>query len=100
MSGLLPIIALCAGLIVGALAVWLILRAKAAGAAAEVRAEFQAAVATLTERVNAKEQQIVRLQSALGAEEDQKTQLATQLQQESNRSEERRVGKECRSRWS
>ena len=86
MSGLLPIIALCAGLIVGALALWLMLRTKAAGAASEVRAEFQATVATLTERVNAKEQQIAQLQSALAAEGDQKAQLATQLQQESNAS--------------
>ena len=86
MNGLLPIIALSAGLIVGALAVWLILRAKAAGAAAEVRAEIQPALATLTERVRAKEQQIAQLQSALQAEEDQKTQLAMQLQQESNAS--------------
>jgi len=54
MNELLPIITLGAGLVVGALAAWFILRAKAAGAASEVRAEFQPAVATLTERVNAK----------------------------------------------
>jgi DNA recombination protein RmuC len=84
MSELIPIIALGAGLVIGALAAWFILRARAAGAAAEVRAEFQPAVATLTERVNAKEQQIAQLQSARAAEEDQKTQLAMQLQQESN----------------
>ena len=86
MSELIPIIASGAGLVIGALAVWLILRAKAAGAAAEVRAEIQPALATLTERVSAKEQQIAQLQSALAAEEDQKTQLAMQLQQESNAS--------------
>ena len=86
MSELLPIIALGAGLVIGALAVWFILRAKTAGAAAEVRAEFQSQVATLTERVNAKEQQIAQLQSAVAAEEDQKTQLAMQVQQESNAS--------------
>jgi DNA recombination protein RmuC len=84
MSDLHLIIALAAGLVIGALAVWFILRAKAAGAASDVRAEFQPALATLTERVNAKEQQIGHLQSALAAEEDQKTQLAMQLQQESN----------------
>ena len=86
MSELIPIIAFGVGLVIGALAVWLILRAKAAGAASAVRAEIQPAVATLTERVNAKEQQIAQLQSALAAEEGQKTQLATQLQQESNAS--------------
>jgi DNA recombination protein RmuC len=86
MNELLPIVALTAGLVVGALAVWLILRTKVAGAAAEVRAEIQPAVATLTERVNAKEQQIAQLQSALRTQEDQKTQLAMQLQQESSAS--------------
>jgi len=82
MSGLLPILAAGAGLIIGALAVWLILKAKAAGAAAGVRAEIQPALATLTERVSAKEQQIAQLQSVLRAEEDQKTQLGIQLQQQ------------------
>jgi DNA recombination protein RmuC len=84
MSELLPIIAAAGGLVIGALAVWLILRAKAASAASEVRAEIQPALATLAERVSAKEQQLAQLQSALRAEEDQKTQLAMQLQQESN----------------
>jgi DNA recombination protein RmuC len=86
MSELLPILAAAGGLVIGALAVWFILRAKAAAATAEVRVEFQAVNATLTERVSAKEQQIAQLQSALRAEEDQKTQLAMQMQQESNAS--------------
>ena len=86
MSELLPLIAAAAGLVIGALAVWLILRTKTAGAAAEVRAELQPALATLSERVSAKEQQVAQLQSALRAEEDQKAQLAVQLQQESNAS--------------
>jgi DNA recombination protein RmuC len=86
MSELLPILAAAGGLVVGAMAVWFILRTKAAAAAAEVRAEFQPAVATLSERVSAKEQQIGQLHSALQAEEDQKTQLAMQLHQESNAS--------------
>ncbi len=86
MNELLPILAAAGGLVIGALAVWFILRAKAATAAAEVRAEFQPAVATLSERVSAKEQQIAQLQAALRAEEDQKTRLGTQLQQESTAS--------------
>jgi DNA recombination protein RmuC len=86
MNELLPIVALTAGLVIGALAVWLILRTKVAGAAAEVRAEIQPAVATLTERVSSKEQQISQLQSALHTEENQKTQLAMQLQMESSAS--------------
>ena len=47
------------------------------------RAQLQLQLATLSERVNAREQQIAGLQSSLTAEEDQKTQLAFQLQQES-----------------
>jgi len=86
MSELVPIIAAAGGLLIGALAAWLIMRAKAASSAAAVRAELQPAVATLTERVSAKDQQIAQLQSALQEEEGQKTQLAMQLQQESNAS--------------
>ena len=82
MSYALPLVALIAGVGLGGLAAWFWLRAKAAAAAAEARAELQPQVATLTERVSAKEQQITLLQSALTAEEDQKTQLAFQLQEE------------------
>src|SRR3974390_831406 len=85
MSELLPILAAAGGLVTGALVVWFILRTKAAGAASEVRAEVQPALATLTERVNAKEQQIAQLQSTLAAEAEQKKQLAVQLQEESNK---------------
>jgi len=49
---------------------------------AAARAQLQLQLATLSERVNAREQQITGLQSSLAAEEDQKTQLAFQLQQE------------------
>ena len=78
------VIALVAGLIVGGLALWLILRGKVAGAAAEARALFEPQVAMLTERVNAKEQQLAGLKSLVATETDQKTQLAVQLQGESN----------------
>ena len=84
MTELVPILTLLAGLVTGALAVWLILKARAANAASEVRAEIQPELATLKERVSAKEQQIAQLQAALHAEEEQKKQLALQLQQESN----------------
>ena len=86
MNELVPILALSAGLVVGAVVVWLIMRGRAASAASDLRAELQPQLATLQERVNAKEQQIGQLESALHAEEDQKTQLAMQLQQESNAS--------------
>ena len=82
MNSLAPFIALAVGLGFGGLWIWLLLRAKMASAISAVKAEFQAQVAGLTERVAAKEQQIAMLQSALAAEEDQKTQLAMQLQQE------------------
>jgi len=84
MTELVPILTLLAGLVTGALAVWLILKARAANAASEVRAEIQPELATLKERVSAKEQQIAQLQAALHAEEEQQKQLALQLQQESN----------------
>jgi DNA recombination protein RmuC len=86
MSELFPILAAVGGLAVGTVATFLIMRAKAASAAAAVRAELQPAVATLTERVSAKEQQIAQLQSALQEEESQKTQLTMLLQQESTAS--------------
>jgi DNA recombination protein RmuC len=86
MSELFPILAAVGGLAVGTIATFLIMRAKAASAAAAVRAELQPSVATLTERVSAKEQQIAQLQSAIQEEESQKTQLAMLLQQESNAS--------------
>src|SRR5881628_2041661 len=82
MNSLLPFIALAVGLGLGALVIWLLLRARMASAVSQAKAEFQAQVATLTERVSARDQQIGLLHAALKAEEDQKTQLAMQLQQE------------------
>ena len=84
MNPLLPIVALVAGLCLGGLALWLLLRGRVAGAVAETRAQLEPQLATLAERVKAKEQQVAELQSFLAAETDQKTQLAVQLQEESN----------------
>jgi DNA recombination protein RmuC len=72
------------GMVLGGVTVWLLLKGKAARAAAETRAELQPQAATLTERVAARDQHISELQAALAAEENQKTQIAFQLQQESN----------------
>jgi len=80
---LLPILALVGGIFLGGFAIWLVLRARMGGTAAELKAQLGGQIATLTERVTAKEGQINQLQSALAAEEDQKTQLAMQLQEES-----------------
>jgi DNA recombination protein RmuC len=82
MNPALPLVALAIGLGLGAIVVWLLLRGKIAGRASDIRSEFQAQVASLTERVAGKEQQLATLQAALAAEEDQKTQLSMQLQQE------------------
>jgi len=82
MSYALPVIALVAGLLLGGVAVWLILKFRSAGTLAATRAELEPQLATLAERVSAREQQLAQLQSALQAEEDQKTQLAMQLQNE------------------
>src|SRR5438445_7315609 len=84
MSYALPIIAASRGIVIGAAAVWLFLRTRIGNAMTEARAQLQLQLATLSERVSAREQQIATLQSSLAAEEDQKTQLAFQLQQESN----------------
>ena len=84
MSYSLPIIAASGGIVIGAAAVWFFLRTRIGNAMTEARAQLQLQLATLSERVSAREQQIATLQSSLAAEEDQKTQLAFQLQQESN----------------
>lgn len=78
----IPITSLLVGIVLGAVAAWLLLKGRAPRVAAEIKAELQPQLATLAERVSAKEQQITQLQSALQGEEDQKTQLAMQLQQE------------------
>src|ERR1051325_3849687 len=84
MNSTQPLLFLGLGLGLGAVAVWLLLRARMAGTISQVRAEFQAPLATLTERINGKDKQLAELENARAAEEDQKTQLAMQLQQESN----------------
>jgi DNA recombination protein RmuC len=76
--------ALLSGLLLGAVALWLLLKSRMAATISDVKAQLQPQLATLTERVNAKDQQIASLQAALSAEEDQKTQLAMQLQSESS----------------
>ena len=60
-------------------------------------------ISTLTEQLQEKDKQIERLQEALGiAQENVKAAQLLQANAEKKllRSEERRVGKECRSRWS
>src|SRR5437879_517396 len=84
MNQLLPFIPLAIGLALGGIVVWLVLRARAAAAIAGLKAQFEAQVATLSERVSGKDQQLAVLQAGVTAEEDQKAQLAMQLQQESN----------------
>src|SRR5882672_1130211 len=83
MSYSLPILAASGGILIGAAAVWFFLRTRIGSAIAAARDQLQLQLATLSERVNARDQQIAGLQSSLAAEEDQKTQLAFQLQQES-----------------
>src|SRR6266446_9000198 len=82
MNYLIPIIALSAGLVAGGIAAWIFSRAKITGAVAETRAELQPQVATLNERVSAKELQIVNLQDALAGAQNEKAQTEFQLQQE------------------
>src|SRR5207237_3330255 len=77
-------IAFFTGLVLGSVALWLILRATMARTLAETKAELQSQIATLVERVSAKEQQLARLQSSLNDEENQKTQVVFQLQEEAS----------------
>jgi DNA recombination protein RmuC len=86
MDYMLPIASLLVGLVLGVLGAWLLLKGRADRAAAETKAELHPQLATLAERVSAREQQIAQLQSALQAEADQETQLAMQLQQEATAS--------------
>jgi DNA recombination protein RmuC len=83
MNQLIPLLALLGGLVAGSAAVWLFLRAKAAAAAAQVRAELEPELATLRERVSAKESAIASLEASLASQESQKASLATRLQDES-----------------
>ena len=77
------IIGIAVGALFGLVAGWLLVRARAGATIAHVKGELQAQLATLTERVNGKEQQLAVLNAALVAEEDQKTQLVMQLQEQS-----------------
>ncbi len=83
MSYSLPIIAASGGIVIGVAVAWFFLRMRIGSGRAAARDQLQLQLATLSERVNARDQQITGLQSSLSAEEDQKTQLAFQLQQES-----------------
>src|ERR1043165_8149906 len=70
------------GLLVGGITIWIVLRIKTSRALAEGKGLLQTQVATLTERVSARDQQLDMLQAVLQAEEDQKTQLSYDLQQQ------------------
>ncbi len=82
MTQLLPIVAFVAGVVLGAVAVWLSTRARVAGAVAGIQAELQPHVAAANERVNARQQQALELQQSLANETDQKNNLLSRLQQE------------------
>lgn len=77
------IIGIAVGALFGLVAGSLLVRARAGATIAHVKGELQAQLATLTERVNGKEQQLAVLNAALAEEEDQKTQLVMQLQEQS-----------------
>jgi DNA recombination protein RmuC len=82
MEHLLPILGFVAGACLGGLALWFMTGSRISSAIAGVQAELQPQLAALTERANAKQQQVTELQAALKSEGDQKTQLTGQLQQE------------------
>jgi len=84
MNDVIPLLALIVGAWLGGLAVWLVAKARIAGAAAQMKAELQPQLATLAERVEAKEQQMAQLQLSLAAEVKGNSHLASGLQEQSN----------------
>jgi DNA recombination protein RmuC len=75
-------VAVLVGIAVGALVGWLLCKLRSAGTAAQLQADRQAQLATLTERVEAKEQQLLALRTALTAETDAHARVAAELQQQ------------------
>jgi len=83
MNYLLPVIALLVGAALGSLVVWLIWKARSAGGVAQVRAELQPQLATLAERLDAKDQQIAALRTSLAGETEERARLVSQVQEHS-----------------
>ncbi len=82
MNDLIGLGALAAGCALGGGVVWLFLRAKAAQAGAAARAELEPQLATLNERLSAREQQVAGLQGTGTRQQEQISELTTQLQTE------------------
>jgi DNA recombination protein RmuC len=80
MNVFFPILALSAGTVIGATIIWFFLRTRMTSARAQASAQIQLQV----ERMNDKDLQLTGLRASLAAEEDQKIQLAFQLQETSN----------------
>ncbi len=82
MNDVVVVIAVLAGVLLGAVAAWLVLRARVAAAVAAARADLQTQVAALGERVSAREAQVSDLQTAAARAGEQTQQLLGNLQQQ------------------
>ncbi len=81
MNLLLPFLALLAGVCLGSIGAWLVLKARIAEASAQAKAEVQPQLATLAERVASRDEQIVQLRATLGVQDNEKAQIAAQLRE-------------------
>lgn len=86
---------LVSGIFIGALAVWLVLKSRADLAYKKGRGELEGEVATLTERLKGKEQQIDGLKAALEKADAETTKLRSELKIEA---EKRSAAEEKNSR--
>ena len=82
---MLPYVLLALGVAIGGGAVWLLLRASAQQAADKARAEGEVERATLTERLQAREQQVQDLSGSLAKARDEIEGLRSQLGAEAGR---------------
>jgi DNA recombination protein RmuC len=78
----LPVIALIVGAVLGGAVAWLLLKAKISGAVAILKAELQPQIATLNERVSAKDSEVSRLQAELEVAQQRQRGLAKELDDE------------------
>jgi DNA recombination protein RmuC len=96
MDSLIPVVMVSIGAVIGAVVVWLVLRVKAQRSYADGKADSATEIATLHERVAAKERELEKTQqtldgerSELGRTQEQKQTLTAQLEGERRAAQER-----------
>jgi len=96
MEGFIPIITILAGALIGAAIVWLVLRAKSQRSYADGKADGAMEIATLNERVAAKDRELARLQESFATQThelaiatDQNSRVRADLEGERRAAQER-----------